>query len=71
MSRLLVKRLSKVQKCCGITTLQIWPYLGTSKCWGHSVLQTLALVVQCYGPYSYDMAQMIQPLVALSLAHVK
>ena len=26
-------------------TLQIWPYLGTSRCWGHSVLQTPALVV--------------------------
>ena len=22
----------------------LWPYLGASKCWGHSVLQTLALV---------------------------
>ena len=33
---------------CGITTLQIWPYLGTSKCWGHSVLQTPALVF-CFG----------------------
>ena len=31
---------------CGITTRQIWPYLGTSKCWGHSVLQTPALVIR-------------------------
>ena len=45
MGRLPVKRLSKVQFFCGITTLQIWPYLGTSKYWGHSVLQTPALVL--------------------------
>ena len=44
MSRLSVKHLSKVQNLCGITTLQIRPYLGTSKCWGNSVLQTPALV---------------------------
>ena len=43
MCRLPVKRSSKVL-FCGITTLQIRPYLGTSKCWGHSVLQTPALV---------------------------
>ena len=29
---------------CGIMTLQIWPYLGASICWEHSVLQTPALV---------------------------
>ena len=23
-----------------IADLQIWPYLGASKCWGHCVLQT-------------------------------
>ena len=42
MRRLPVKRLTKVQFFYGITTLQVWPYLGTSKCWGHSVLQTPA-----------------------------
>ena len=42
MCRLPVKCLSKL--FCRITTLQIWPYLGTSKCWGHSVLQMPALV---------------------------
>ena len=26
-------------------TLQIWPSLGASICWGHSVLQTPALVI--------------------------
>ena len=44
MCRLPVKHLNKVQNFCGITALQIRPYLGTSKCWGHSVLQTPALV---------------------------
>ena len=36
MCRLPIKRLSKVQI--------FWSYLGTSKCWGISVLQTPALV---------------------------
>ena len=44
MRRLPFKRLSKVQIFCGITTLQIWPYLGTRKCLGHSVLQTYRLL---------------------------
>ena len=44
MSRLPVKLLSKVQNFCGIAALQIWPYLGASKCWEHCVLQTPALV---------------------------
>ena len=35
---------AKSKHFCGITTLQIQPYLGTSKCWGHSVLQTPDLV---------------------------
>ena len=35
---------AKSNNFCGIKTLQILPYLGTSKCWGHSVLQTPALV---------------------------
>ena len=40
----LLKVWAKSKNVCGITTLQIWPYLGTSKCWGHSLLQTPALV---------------------------
>ena len=40
MCRLPVKHLSKVQNFLW----KIRPYLGTSKCWGHSVLQTPALV---------------------------
>ena len=36
----------------GITTLQIRPYLGSSKCWGHSVLQTPALVKSIFCFYS-------------------
>ena len=40
--RLPVKHLSKVQNF--LWTLQIRPYLGSSTCWGHSVLQTPALV---------------------------
>ena len=36
MCRLPDKRLSKSKTFCGITTLQIWPFLGTSKCWGHT-----------------------------------
>ena len=44
MRRLTVKSLSKVQNLLWITALQIWPYLGASKCWGHSILQTPAVV---------------------------
>ena len=47
MCRLPVKRLSKSKFFCGITTLHIWPCLGTSKCWGHSVLQRPVLVQDC------------------------
>ena len=45
MSRLPVKRLNKVQNILlNYGTVQIWPYLGASKCLGHSVLQTPAQV---------------------------
>ena len=45
MSRLPVKLLSKVQNCFGITALCKFGHIWGSKCWGHSVLQTPALVV--------------------------
>ena len=49
MCRLPVKCLSKVQNFLWNYALQIRPYLGTSKCWGHGVLQTPALVVMPIG----------------------
>ena len=43
-------------------TLQIWPYLGISKCWGHSVLQTPALVHREMRPNDADgMANSVDP----------
>ena len=46
MSSIPVKLLSKVQNVLwNYGTVQIWPYLGAGKCWGHSVLQTPALVI--------------------------
>ena len=48
MSTVPIKLLSKVfQFLWNYGTLQIWPYLGAIKCWGHSVLQTPALVYNC------------------------
>ena len=45
MCKLPVKRQSKVQTFLELRQLQIRPFLGISKCWGRSVLQTLALVL--------------------------
>ena len=39
-----VKYMSKVQHCFVELRHCIWPYLRTSKCLGHSVLQTAPLV---------------------------
>ena len=45
MSSIPVKPLSEVQIILSnYGIVQIWPYLGASKCWGYSVLRTLALV---------------------------
>ena len=54
----LIKYFSKVQNVLwNYGTLQIWPYLGASSCWGYSVLQTPALVSNSFCPYRTDWTQ--------------